>query len=641
MDTLYLSGLGSLQILLNGRSVQVRRRKTAAVFIYLAVERQPQSREHLSGLLWPEYDQSKAFAYLRRALWEIKEVLGDGWLEAGREWIGLQSLASVHTDISQFQGLITKVKLHHGPLEVPCDQCIALLEKAINLYRGEFLSGFSLKDCPHFEDWQFLQSEIMRRMYRDSLQKLVNALETGGRVSEAVPYSQRWLATDNLDETAHRKLMTLLAKTGLIQEALRQFEQCRSILRKELNLAPETETTDLYNQILKSRSAAPSGKTRDERILVIERDQTSWIEQILASPVQIAFPSNLPVPTTPFFGRESEIREIASSLDTPNCWLLTLTGMGGIGKTRLAIQAAKSLRDAFPDGVYFVPLEGITASSILVSRVADTLGISFQLQEGTLMSQLTAFLRNKTMLIIFDNFDTLTAEGLILHQLFGEASSVKFLVTSRERLNISGEMVFEIQGLIYPELDAMNLDEIRQSSAVQLFVQGACRSVRNFQIDEENCLDIAATTRFFEGMPLGLEMAAAWIHLLTPGEILAEIRADLGFLKAEMRDSPERHSSMRAVLDYSWRRLDRNGQSALARLSVFQRGFTREAAEKAAGVSLLDIKKCRDRSFIHQKDPGRYQCTNSCANTHSKNYASSPRTSKMQTIGMRPITVWL
>ena len=607
MDALYISGLGPLQIALNDQQVEIKRRKAVALLVYLAVEGRSQSREFLSGLFWPEYEQSKAYAYLRRTLWEINNVLGDGWLEISREWVGIPSLTNFQMDVNQYQALLRGVKDHDHSFANPCDQCISQLEAAIRLYRGDFLSGFSLSACPQFDDWQFMQSEIIRRTFRESLQNLVNGLDQRGRISEAIPYAQRWLAIDNLDEHAHRRLMALFAKNGQMHAALRQFELCRTVLKTELDLAPEMETANLYNQIRESRSSSSPVKTGGSQILLTESNRTSWLEQILSTPARVTFKTNIPVQSTTFIGREIEIREISGLLHNPDCWLLTLTGMGGIGKTRLANQVGQEISATFPDGVYFVSLEGLKGISALVPKIAETLGLSLYPQEGSLGSQLNSFLREKTLLIIFDNFEAFTSEAAILHQLHAEAASVKFMVTSRERLKISGEWVFEVQGLDYPESDPRKFDEILRYPAVELFVHASQRTSRNFQVDEGNYRDIAAITQFVEGMPLGLEMAASWVNTLFPWEILVEIRFNLDFLKTEMQDMPTRQRSMRAVLDYSWKYLNLYDQSALARLSVFQGGFTREAAEKVTGISLSDLKRFMDRSFIRQKGSGGFQ----------------------------------
>ena len=176
--------------------------------------------------------------------------------------------------------------------------------------------------------------------------------------------------------------MSLFAKNGQTHAAIRQFELCRTVLKTELDLAPEMETINLFNQIRESRISSSPFEVGGKHILLTKSSPTSWLEQILSTPVRVALQTNLPVQTSPFIGRESEIREISGLLHNPDCWLLTITGMGGIGKTRLANQVGQGINAAFPDGVYFVSLEGLKSISALKPKIAETLGLSFPPSRG-------------------------------------------------------------------------------------------------------------------------------------------------------------------------------------------------------------------------------------------------------------------
>lgn len=624
MGALCISGLGTPQIVLNGQRVRIRRRKALALLIYLAVEGGQRSRELLAGLFWPEYGQASASAYLRRTLWEIKDNIGDGWLDVSRERVGFLTAVDIQVDIHQFQALLQGVKDHGHPHADPCEACIEQLEEAIRLYRGDFLSGFSLRGCSAFDDWQFLQTEIHRRLFQDALQNLVNALEKYGSISDAILYTKNWLGIDNLDERAHRKLMALYARDGQEPAALRQYEKCRTVLRSELDLAPEAATTDLYNQIQERRLSSVIREIEGTQTIFARSYRTSWLNEILSSPVQVSFDTNLPAQTTRFFGRDAEIKQISELLYNPDCWLLTLTGMGGIGKTRLAVQIGQQVAPVLPDGAYFVSLEGLKAISALLPKVAETLGLSVHSQERAIEDQLTAFLSDKTLLIIFDNFDEFTSQAAILHQLHAVANRVKFLATSRERLKISGEWVINLEGLGYPKMATGYSGEIILYPAIELFIHAAQRIWKDFQANEGNYDDIAAIARLVEGIPLGLEMAASWINLLSPREILDEIQTNLDFLKTDMQDKPARQRSMRAVLDYSWERLTSDEQSSLARLSVFHGGFTRESAEKVASVTLVGLKKFMDRSLIRQSGAGRFHLHELLRQYASENLIAAP-----------------
>ena len=339
--------------------------------------------------------------------------------------------------------------------------------------------------------------------------------------------------------------------------------------------------------------------------------------QILVPDLPAEFPplktgdphSNLPLQTTPFFGREAELTQIETLLGDPECRLITLAGIGGSGKTRLAIQAARQSR-VFQGNVYFVGLATITSLDDLILNIAETVQYSFHAPYGSNLPvdeaqfQLLQYQANKKALLVLDNFEQLTGWAGFVADMLATAADIKLIVTSRERLNLPGEWVLEIAGLSYPYQP--DHDAIMLYAAVQLFVKVAER-VGHFTAAESDWPAIAHICKLLEGMPLGIEMAATWVKMLSCQEIAAEIGRDLDFLTAAWRGVPERHSTLRAVFETSWRLLPDEECNAFSRLAVFRGGFHREAAQAIAGASLPLLSILVDKSLIRRVASGRFE----------------------------------
>lgn len=318
---------------------------------------------------------------------------------------------------------------------------------------------------------------------------------------------------------------------------------------------------------------------------------------------------NLPAQANPLIGRDKELAQVAALLANPECRLLTLVGPGGVGKTRLALQAATQFLTHFPDGVYLVELAPLSSAHLLASTLLDIFHLPQQTQKSP-EAQLVYYLRNKQMLLVLDNFEHLPESVTLVKQLLQGASGVKLLVTSRERLKLQDEWLLPVSGLDIPANGLNNLDEqalldLEAFSAVQLFVQRARRLQPTFALTPANATALVQLCRLVEGLPLALELAAAWIQIMSCPEIAQELARALDFLHADWRDLPVRQQSMRAVFEHSWQLLPSAEQNALAQLAVFRGGFRREAAQNVTGATLPILSALVNKSWLRVAD-GRF-----------------------------------
>jgi predicted ATPase/transcriptional regulator with XRE-family HTH domain len=313
----------------------------------------------------------------------------------------------------------------------------------------------------------------------------------------------------------------------------------------------------------------------------------------------------IPVPLTALVGRFNEIEQISLLLGEPDCRLLTLTGPGGVGKSRLALEAAHLLQERYPDGVAFVSLAPVTDAAYIPAAIAEVLGVGFAGNESA-GRQIIAHLWGKHMLLVLDNFEHLLKDASTdwLLSILNSSPGIQLLVTSRERINLRGEWVFEIQGLPVPEKPPQTADE--QFSSLALFLQSAGRVMPGYVPDSNDLPALVRICQLVDGLPLGIELAAAWVRVLSVAEIAAEIERSLDFLETTTRDLPDRHRSLRAVFDHSWQLLETQDQVVLRRLSVFRGGFDRQMASEIAGTDLAQLSALIDKSLVLRAPGGRY-----------------------------------
>lgn len=312
---------------------------------------------------------------------------------------------------------------------------------------------------------------------------------------------------------------------------------------------------------------------------------------------------NLPLPRTSFVGRASELEAIDRMLEDPGCRLLTLVGPGGAGKTRLALEAAARRVDRYPHGVHFVPLASVASPDFLAPALAESIQFSvdgahsgFSAQE-----QLLDYLSERSTLLVLDNFEHLVEGSGFLSEVIERAPHVALLTTSRERLNLQSEWAFDVEGLGLAE------NGNASASAVRLFVERATQVAPGLTLDDAEYSQALRICRLVDGMPLGIELAASWVSVLSCSEIADEIESNIDFLATSMRDVPERHRSLRAAIDHSWRLLTDEQRGAFSRLSVLRGSFDRSAAAAVTGADLRLLSELVAKSLLRRPDFGRFE----------------------------------
>lgn len=566
MSNLEIRLLGGLQVSSDGVALTgFISSKVPALLAYLAVSGRTHQREALAGLFWGEMPDVSATNNLRQALTNLRKLVGP-YIDITRDSVAFNRSAPYSLDVEIFRDLL---RLSSGQ---PLNQRAGLLRQALALYRGEFLEGFYVRDAPDFEDWALVQRVQLRELALHGWDALTALLLNSGEFERAIDAAGHLLAMDPWREEAHRQRMLALARSGQFSVAMAQYQTCRDILRSEFDAEPSGETTALFERI----RAAMRGPRH-----------------------------NLPAATTGFVGRETELADLRRFLASPDTRLVTILGSGGAGKTRLALEAASQCAPMFLNGVRLVQLAGVEDANAFPWALADALGFVPAGAEPP-EPQLLNFLRQKELLLVLDNFEHLIAAPVLdlLSSILHQAPDVKLLVTSRARLNLSTERLYDLAGLPFPpDNDSRQADEF---AAVQLFVRRSQRVRPDFALSSSSLPFVAHICRMTEGLPLAVELAAAWTRTMPPAEIAAALESNIALLASTAYDVPARHRSMAAVFEHSWRLLNPATLAALAQLSVCRGGFDQAAAQSVAGAGQTLLQTLVDHSLLRVDGNGRF-----------------------------------
>ncbi len=541
--------LGTPTIDFDGESTALPFERRGQLVAHLALRRDWIARTELAALLWPDQEPKLAYSNLRKSLFRLQSLAWGEHLES--QGGSLRFVAD--TDVQAFEQALR-------------DQRLA---DALAVHRGALLAGFDDDANDAWTGWLQFERNRLHAAWRGAALAHLNAsVDTPA----GIELSARLLEADPLDEGALRAHMTFLARAGQLGRARQVYRAFAAQLADQLGIEPGADLQALSESLGKTAVA--------QAVAVAPRAAASGEDG-------------------GFVGRSVERRRIAEMMARDDVRLLCLTGPGGIGKTRLARRTLRDLAPAFAQGAVFVPLEDVGAAGDLVDRVAREAGVELRGRAAPI-EQLSAGLRDHHMLLALDNFEQLTEHASLLEGLLAACPGIKLLVTSRVRLGLASEHLLPLEGLPVPESEDM--DRIDAFDAVRLFVAAAHR-VEPGLVPAAEAAAIVEICRQVDGLPLALELAAAWTRVLSCETIAAELRAGADLLRSTDATHAPRHASIEQVFEQSWRRLGRAERDALARMAVFQGGFSVEAARAVAAAPLPVLGALADKSLLRRDGP--------------------------------------
>jgi DNA-binding SARP family transcriptional activator/predicted ATPase/predicted negative regulator of RcsB-dependent stress response len=593
MQQLKIHCFGYLKIEKDGEVItQFDTDKVRALLVYLAVENQkPVPRSYLAGLFWSDLSEKQALQSLRQTLSILRKVLGDNGsenpiIQSERDHLRLNPTISVWVDVLEFKRLLNQAYRHFQRQDQFHQINFRSLARTLQLREGDFLEKFSISGAPLFDEWVSLIREELDHRAVEGLVMLSQYYQNRAEYNLARQTVQKILQIAPWNESAHLMMMRLFAMDGQWSAFENQYHSLRQFLKEQIGVEPAQDTILFYEEVRKQRSKSA------------------------LFPQESTQKSNLPGSEANFVGRELELDDITNLLVDPACRLITLHGPGGIGKTSLAMEIACQQVGIYQDGVFFISLTGAHSNEEFIASLIEAIAVPM-MDTGNLISRLKEFLRNKCMLLVLDNFEHLLIEQEVIRSLsdiMQHASRVKFLVTSRERLNLKGEWVYPLKGMSYPDIhNHFDLTSIDKFGALMLFQQRAKQVKPDFQWDVQSIAAVVEICQLFEGLPLGIELAAADVWSQSCQVIAKKINNHWNSLNANASDVSPRYRSLSANLEDSWTLLDDTLQRIFWRIGIFEDSFSIQAAETISQATLDDLTRLVNQSILQYDLQGRYK----------------------------------
>jgi DNA-binding SARP family transcriptional activator len=529
---LELNLMGVPEVVLDGEPLTFARRGSVGLLAYLVLSRRAHAREPLATLLAGDSSEDQARKYLSNVLVDLRQTLG-AYVVATRQTVMFDRGLPHRVDVNEFQSRLP---------ECLSGESLAELEAAACLYRDEFLVGLTLVGAPDFESWVHAQREELRGQFVQILQAQVQLSLREGAWNAGIAPARRLLAQEPWLEEGHRNLMLMLARSGQRQAAIAQYQACRRVLFEELGVEPLPATTALFNRL----RAAITPPTH-----------------------------NLPPLGAAFVGRATQLQQLVSLLSDADCRLLTIAGLGGSGKTRLATEVARAYatpatlppEQPFPDGIVFVSYADsppqMDAARAIRSRLVAALGLSVP-SAGDAQEVLNTYLKDSAILLVLDNLEHLQSGVSVLEEILRRAPNVRILATARTPLHVAGERVLHVDGLELPGCG----DDLEQAEASALFLQEARRASLDFDLTPDARQQIVDLCRLLGGFPLAMILAARWAPIVGCGALLNELGRGLDVLSTNEPDLPERHRSIAGILDTTLAQLTREERELTHAIAV-------------------------------------------------------------------------